>query len=332
MAYKTIAWRKSMRVTAVLGDKGISPKKLASYRLRAAKAWKYVQENRGKDELYMGWTELPYNQNEIVADIMATAKTIRSKFQNFVVLGIGGSALGPTMAFNALCHLHYNDLPKSVRRGPKFFVEDNVDPVRMRDLLGEFNTYLKNVKKASGNTLASYIRDVKKFEQFLYANKKKEFSQASRKLVEEYVSELTASGKSNATVTRSVSSLRCFYNFLISADVVENNPTKGIVTAKSKRKLPQILTNAEVNLLKGYRDRAMLEVLYATGMRVTELIELDIRNVNLELGFIHCTADEHERVIPLYSAAVTALEEYISRARKLLITSSPLHWQRVKTL
>jgi len=201
----------------------------------------------------------------------------------------------------------------------------------MRDLLGEFNTYLTNVKKASGNTLASYLRDIKKFEQFLYDNKKKDFSQANKKLVDEYVSELVSSGKSNSTITRNISSIRCFYNFLISIEVVETNPTKGVITAKAKRKLPQILTNAEVNLLlaqpdcstlKGYRDKAMLEVLYATGMRVSELIDLDTKNVNLELGFIHCISDDHERVIPLYTAAVTALEEYISNARKLLISSA----------
>ena len=143
MGYKTKEWRNTMRVTldynnmmdTFLGEQGFTAKKLNSYNAKATAAFKYVQENRGKDELYMGWTELPYNQDEIVADILETAKKVRSKFQYFVVLGIGGSALGPIMAFNALCHLHYNDLPKSKRKGPKFYVEDNVDPVRMRDLL-----------------------------------------------------------------------------------------------------------------------------------------------------------------------------------------------------
>ncbi len=83
----------------------------------------------------MGWTELPYNQDAIVADIIATAKAVRKKFKYFVVLGIGGSALGPIMAFNALKHLHYNELPPKRRGGPKFYVEDNVDPVRMQALL-----------------------------------------------------------------------------------------------------------------------------------------------------------------------------------------------------
>ncbi|MBQ7368964.1 MAG: glucose-6-phosphate isomerase [Clostridia bacterium] len=170
MGYKTINWRKSMRVTldynnmtdTVLGDEGISAKEFSSLRNKAAKAWHYVHENRGKDELYMGWTELPYNQTEIVEDILQTAKNIRSKFQNFVVLGIGGSALGPIMAFNALCHLHYNDLPKNKRKGPKFYVEDNVDPVRMHDLLDVIDpakTCFNVISKsgATSETMAQYL-------------------------------------------------------------------------------------------------------------------------------------------------------------------------------
>ena len=102
----------------------------------------------------MGWTELPYNQDEIVADILETANKVREKFDTFVVLGIGGSALGPTMAFNALCHLHYNDLPKEKRNGPRFFVEDNVDPVRMQALLDviDVKTTCFNVISKSGAT------------------------------------------------------------------------------------------------------------------------------------------------------------------------------------
>ncbi len=170
MAYKTREWRNSMRIKldfnnmtdTFLGDKGFSAKQLATYSARATEAFRYVKENRGKDELYMGWTELPYNQTEIVADILSTAKKIRSKFQYFVVLGIGGSALGPIMAFNALCHLHYNDLPRAKRKGPKFYVEDNVDPVRMRDLLDVIDpakTCFNVISKsgATSETMAQYL-------------------------------------------------------------------------------------------------------------------------------------------------------------------------------
>ena len=95
-----------------LGKKGFSAKQLDKLKPLASKAYGYVAENRGKDELFMGWTELPYNQDEIVTDILETAKNVREKFENFVVLGIGGSALGPTMAFNALCHPAITIFPK----------------------------------------------------------------------------------------------------------------------------------------------------------------------------------------------------------------------------
>ena len=170
MGYKTREWRNSMRVTldynnmtdTFLGDKGFTDAQLSKYASKANAAFRYVKENRGKDELFMGWTELPYNQKEIVEDILKTAKDVRKKFQYFVVLGIGGSALGPIMAFNALCHLHYNDLPKNKRKGPKFYVEDNVDPVRMRDLLDViepektcFNVISKS--GATSETMAQYL-------------------------------------------------------------------------------------------------------------------------------------------------------------------------------
>ena len=118
-----------------LGDKGITDTELRQIKDKAQEAFDYVAANRGRDDLYMGWTELPYNQEAIVNDIIATAKEVRKKFKYFVVLGIGGSALGPIMAFNALKHLHYNELPQKLRGGPKFYVEDNVDPVRMQALL-----------------------------------------------------------------------------------------------------------------------------------------------------------------------------------------------------
>ncbi|MDE5667217.1 MAG: glucose-6-phosphate isomerase [Clostridia bacterium] len=143
MAYKTREWRNNMRVTVDfnymmaknLGEKGLTDSDLKAVKGKAEQAFDYVMSNRGKDELYMGWTELPYNQDAIVADILATAKQVRKKFKYFVVLGIGGSARGPIMVFNALKHLHYNELPPKKRGGPKFYVEDNVDPVRMQALL-----------------------------------------------------------------------------------------------------------------------------------------------------------------------------------------------------
>ena len=145
-----------------LGDKGIKDSELKAMSGKAAEAFDYVKKNRGRDDLFMGWTELPYNQGEIVADILETAAKIRKRFKYFVVLGIGGSALGPIMAFNALKHLHYNELPDEKRNGPKFYVEDNVDPVRMQALLDViepektcFNVISKS--GATSETMAQYL-------------------------------------------------------------------------------------------------------------------------------------------------------------------------------
>lgn len=170
MAYKTKDWRDSMRIRVdfnnvtekALGEKGFTEKQLAGVKAKAADAFNFVKANRGRDDLFMGWTELPYNQQEIVADILETAKSVRKKFDAFVVLGIGGSALGPIAIFNALCHLHYNDLPKKVRKGPKFYVEDNVDPVRMKallDVIDPAKTCFNVISKsgATSETMTQYL-------------------------------------------------------------------------------------------------------------------------------------------------------------------------------
>ena len=161
MAYKTSQWRKSMELKLdynnmmadFIGEKeGFTEAELAKGKAIAASAFATVQANRGTG--MMGWTELPYNQKEIVEDILETARNIKKKFDNFVVLGIGGSALGPIAAFQALCHLRHNELPKSKRKFPKLYVEDNVDPERMAALLDvlDLDKTVFNVVTKSGST------------------------------------------------------------------------------------------------------------------------------------------------------------------------------------
>lgn len=135
-----------------IGEKGITEKELNSYNGLAKSAFADVLAGRGQN--MMGWTELAYNQSEVVNDILATAKEVRKNFEYFVVLGIGGSALGPMAIFQALCHLHHNELKKSVRKAPKFYVEDNVDPERMTALLDviDINKTMFNVITKSGST------------------------------------------------------------------------------------------------------------------------------------------------------------------------------------
>ena len=167
MNYRNKDWRNGMRVTVdynnmmkkFVGADGFKDSEINELK-EAADAFDCVAQGRGKG--MMGWTELPYNQKEIVEDILATAKEVRRKFKYFVVLGIGGSALGPIAVFNALCHLHYNDLAPSKRKGPKFYVEDNVDPERMAALLDViepektcFNVITKS--GATSETMAQYL-------------------------------------------------------------------------------------------------------------------------------------------------------------------------------
>lgn len=199
----------------------------------------------------------------------------------------------------------------------------------MSDLLSDYEDYLKIEKGASANTISSYVRDVR---QFLLGMEELDIPLAEvlSQDVEEYAHSLVRRGKSPATVTRSVASIKSFYNCLIFMGKVGRNPVKGIASAKVERKLPQVLTGKEVELfleqpectdLKGYRDRAMLELLYATGIRVSELISLDVDDLNLPGGVLKCYSKGKERIIPLYPAAIRALSEYIHTIRPQLVES-----------
>lgn len=166
--YQNKDWKNSMKLRLdynnmteeFVGKDGITDQELRSIKYEALNAFSKFQASKGKG--WLGWTDLPYNQKDIVADINATAKTIRKTAKNFVVLGIGGSALGPIAVFQALCHLRYNDLPNKNRKGPKFYVEDNVDPERMKALLDVINaeeTVFNVITKsgATSETMAQYL-------------------------------------------------------------------------------------------------------------------------------------------------------------------------------
>lgn len=191
-----------------------------------------------------------------------------------------------------------------------------------------FETYLTEVKKASQNTLSSYLRDIRQFIAYLDAHTGVNLDEATDEDLGDYIGYLRNIGKSVATVSRVIASLKCFYGYLVTEGFMKNNPASKLVPDKNEQKLPQILTSKEVELLleqpsctdaKGYRDKAMLELLYATGIRVTELISLDISDVNTAAGIIKCTGKDRERLIPLYPAAVKALSEYIEFVRPQML-------------
>ena len=200
----------------------------------------------------------------------------------------------------------------------------------MSDLLSVYEDFLKTEKKASANTVSSYMRDVHQFADAM-SGKALPLTRVTVRDVEDYTNTLLKRGKSPATVTRSVASIKSLYTCLTVKGYVDQNPAKDVSPAKVERKLPQVLTGKEVELLleqpectdlKGYRDRAMLELLYATGIRVSELIELDVDDLNLPGGVLRCFSKGKERVIPLYPAAVRALSEYITEVRPQLVDSA----------
>lgn len=196
------------------------------------------------------------------------------------------------------------------------------------EVIKGFEAYLKNEKHSSDNTIASYLRDVRQFSAYLAANSKVDVISAEKSDIEDYAQWMKKNGKSPASVSRAIASLKCVYNQLIIEGKLKYTPVSNIVTEKAEKKLPQILTSKEVELLleqpkctdmKGYRDKAMLELLYATGLRVSELIALDLSDVFLSAGVIRCKNHEKERMIPIYPAAIKALTDYISIIRTQMI-------------
>ena len=200
-----------------------------------------------------------------------------------------------------------------------------------QECLDIFEKYLREEKKASANTLSSYLRDIRQLGEYLEEHSEHGIIDADEEDLSGYIGMLRANGKSVATVSRSIASIKCLYSYLCIKQLVKTNPALGLVPDKSTQKLPQILTSKEVELLleqpqcvdaKGYRDHAMLELLYATGIRVSELISLNLSDLNLAAGFIRCESKGKERIIPLYHTAVKALQDYVKNTRPQLIADS----------
>lgn len=193
--------------------------------------------------------------------------------------------------------------------------------------LNKYEQYLIEVKQASGNTVASYIRDLNQFASYL-REVNTELVDVVRETICSYVDYLRDKGKSAATISRSLASLKSFFAYAISQQWRDTNPVNNIHLEKAEKKLPQILTGKEVELLleqpkctdlKGFRDKAMLELLYATGIRVSELINLEVDDVNIPGSFIKCASGNKVRIIPLYPAAIKALNDYIENIRPKMI-------------
>ncbi len=198
----------------------------------------------------------------------------------------------------------------------------------MEKTLDGFITYLHNVKKKSENTVLSYNRDLTKFIKYLRTNKITSLDKVEEKDLEKYIKELNDNGFKSATVSRNIASLKAFFHYLNNEGVLSNDPTKSLKSPKIEKKIPEILTTDEVFALleqpsgdspKEIRDKAMLELLYATGIRVSELINLEVSDVNLKTSSILCRDGSKSRTIPYGKKAKDALTRYLEGAREAIV-------------
>ena len=201
----------------------------------------------------------------------------------------------------------------------------------MQDYILDFEIYLKNVKRSSKNTLESYLRDVRQFSAYCSLNKIKSLDYVDCDVIEKFFQYFAALGKSTSTISRSAASLRGYFTFLLNEKRISVNPIKNVKVQTAKKKLPEILTGKEVlkllaqpvgNDYKSLRDKAMLELLYATGIKVSELIEINVYEVNLQIGILNLHSSKNARIVPIYPGAVKALSNYILNVRPVIVSDS----------
>ena len=199
----------------------------------------------------------------------------------------------------------------------------------MEQAINDFITYLHNVKKASANTEQSYKRDLKKLAAYLTLKGVNDVSAVNDRILKEYIDEMTEGGAKPSTVSRSIASIKAFFHYQYSHELISRDPSLLLKAPKIEKKFPEILTTEEVVKLleqpkgdtpKDIRDKAMLELLYATGIRVTELINLEVDDVNLKMSYLLCSEGGKERIIPFGAAAKEALTRYLKSGREAMVS------------
>ena len=197
----------------------------------------------------------------------------------------------------------------------------------MERQLKYFFDFLENEKKLSDNTLQSYRRDLKQFKRYLESYEI-HYNRVKEEDIKDYIKEMQEQGKKPSSISRSIASIRSFYQFVLRRKKVKQDPTANVQSPKIEKRVPCVLTSDEVELLldqpkdvdlKGTRDKAMLEFAYATGMKVTEIIDLNIDDINFNEDTVTCSNGKKSRTIPLGALAEKALKEYIDKARPILI-------------
>ena len=199
----------------------------------------------------------------------------------------------------------------------------------MNTYIAKYTDFMKNTCHKSTNTVESYTRDVTQYITYLIKSGVTDLAGTTKATVLSYMLDLKNRGRASSTLSRTLASIRSFYVFLINDGLVTKNPTDSLATPKIEKKPPKVLSNDDVDKLlsqpkltdnKGIRDKAMLELLYATGIRVSELINLNIDDINLNMGYIRCANSKGERVIPVGYKAITALTLYIETARNEMVS------------
>ncbi|MCQ2522581.1 MAG: site-specific tyrosine recombinase XerD [Lachnospiraceae bacterium] len=198
----------------------------------------------------------------------------------------------------------------------------------MEKELREFIAYLQDVKKTSENTTMSYKRDLTKLVSYLNKQEVTDAEKVTMTHLQSYILFLEKSNFAAATVSRNIASIKAFFHYMTREGIIATDVSEALKAPKIEKKMPEILTTEEVNRLldqpsgsdlKSVRDKAMLELLYATGIRVSELIGLNVNDVNLQVGYIICRDGHKERIVPFGAPAKRALTEYMKNARKLMI-------------
>lgn len=201
----------------------------------------------------------------------------------------------------------------------------------MKDYFDLFKSYLTDEKKSSANTIESYLRDISQFSSYCSSVNLIDLSLVDTVFLNKYIDHLTIMGKSESTKSRIVASLRCYYKYLTSKEITKSNPVDSVKIKKTEKKLPGVLDSKEIMLLlsqpsgndfKSIRDKAMLELLYATGIKVSELIELTLGDINLQVGILHLNNGKKERIIPIYPAAVKSITNYVQDVRPAIVMDS----------
>lgn len=201
--------------------------------------------------------------------------------------------------------------------------------MKMESYVNGFINYLGVERGLAQNTLESYGRDLHQFQLYLQNSNMEILKDSSSATIMSYLNSLQSKGRAVSTISRNLAAIKSFYQYLVREHYLENDPAASLESPKLEKKLPKVLTIIEVeellkqpsNLLPtGLRDKAMLELLYATGIRVSELISLNISDVNLEMGYIKCYGKgAKERIVPLGSIAIKCVQDYLHKGRSKLV-------------